>query len=277
MRRVTLLTDFGSRDGYVGAMKGVISSIAPDAALIDLTHETPPQDIHSGAYLLWSMLPYFPADTVHLAVVDPGVGTARRALAARTAWGVLVGPDNGLFSYVWTVAPPDLIVELVNPHYRLSRVSATFHGRDLFAPAAAYLAAGVPLEALGPPLEVPVRLPVPQWSCGATTICGRVLYIDRFGNAITTIGRVAAMEGGWQITPVFEPGGATAVVPRSARVWSVGRDFGLLRSVYGEAAPGEALALVSSDGFLELAVAHGSAAAGLGLQIGTEVCWSWMV
>ncbi len=146
MTILTLLTDFGTEDEYVGVMKGVILSIAPEVRLVDLSHQIPPQDVRRAAFLLTSAVPYFPPDTVHLAVVDPGVGTERRPLAVRTPVGTFVGPDNGLFSWVLTRVPEWTAVE---PAYRLPLVSSTFHGRDIFAAGGAHLAAGVPLERLG--------------------------------------------------------------------------------------------------------------------------------
>ena len=144
MTILTLSTDFGTEDEYVGVMKGVILSIAPEVRLVDLSHQIPPQDVRRAAFLLMNAVPYFPPDTVHLAVVDPGVGTERRPLAVRTPAGTFVGPDNGLFSWVLARVPEWGAVEIREPAYRLPLVSSTFHGRDIFAPAAAYLAAGVP-------------------------------------------------------------------------------------------------------------------------------------
>ncbi len=270
---ITLTTDFGLRDGYGGVMKGVIAGIAPQATVIDLTHEITPQDVRSAAYLLWATLPYFPPETVHLAVVDPGVGTARRALAAWTPWGYLVGPDNGLFSYVWAAAPPELVVELTNPAYRLPALSVTFHGRDLFAPAAAHLACGVPLTAFGPPVSDPVRWPLPrlEWVPGA--LRGEVLYVDRFGNGVTSIGQLRWENEGLRLVSAFGQGPALEVQTARAMVQAAGRRWPLRRT-YGEVAAGEPLALIGSAGLLELAVAQGSAAA-LGVTVGAEVVLTW--
>lgn len=269
MSLITLTTDFGLRDGYVGVMKGIIAGIVPQATVIDLTHDLAPQDLRSAAYLLWTALPYFSPDAVHLAVVDPGVGTARRALAARTPWGFLVGPDNGLFSYIWAAAPPELIVELANPAYRLSAVSSTFHGRDLFAPAAAHLACGVPLTAFGPPVSDPVRWPLPRLEGVAGGLRGEVLYVDRFGNCITSIGRLTWAGEGLRLTPAFGQGPACTFRADRAMVQAAGR-YWPLRRTYGDVASGEPLALIGSAGLLELAVAQGSAAA-LGVTLGTGV------
>lgn len=269
MSLITLTTDFGLRDGYVGIMKGVIAGIAPQTTVIDLTHEIAPQAVRSAAYLLWAALPYFPPETVHLAVVDPGVGTARRALAARTPWGYTVGPDNGLFSYVWAAAPPEQIVELTHPAYRLPALSATFHGRDLFAPAAAHLANGIPLTAFGPLLPDPVRWPLPRLDVMDDGLRGEVLHVDRFGNCITSLGRLAWEEGGLRLTPAWGQAPALWLRAERAEVLAAGRRWPLRRT-YGAVAPGEPLALIGSAGLLELAVAQGSAAA-LGITVGAEV------
>lgn len=268
---ISLTTDFGDQDGYVGVMKGVMASIAPSATFVDLTHAIPPQDIRSAAYVLWTALPYFPPESVHLVVVDPGVGTARRPIAARTAWGAMVGPDNGVFSYVWDVAPPTAIVELRNPQYRRAEVCATFHGRDIFSPAAAYLARGVPLEDFGPAITDPVRLPAPTCRFQDGALHGEVLYADHFGNLITSIGRLSWEGAQLRLEPAFSAAPALLLPFERSEVFVVGRSLGPLRRTYGEVALGAALALIGSEGLLELAIARGNAAAGLGLPIGAPV------
>lgn len=268
---ISLTTDFGEQDGYVGVMKGVMAGIAPGATFVDLTHVLPPQDIRSAAYVLWTALPYFPPESVHLVVVDPGVGTSRRPIAARTACGTLVGPDNGVFSYLWTIAPPTAIVELANPRYRRTDVCATFHGRDIFSPTAAYLARGVPLEEFGPPVTDPVTLSLPALEVEGDALRGEVLYVDHFGNVITSIGRLLWEGEQLHLRPAF--GSAPAVMLSAARcaVFAAGRALGAIRRTYGEVAPGEALALVGSEGLLELAVSHGHGGKALGLEIGAPV------
>src|SRR5262249_10832595 len=184
MRVITLLTDFGLEDGYVAAMKGVIATIAPEARLVDVTHLVPPQDVASGRFRLLSVAPYFPPRTIHLAVVDPGVGTARRAVAIRAASGsYFVGPDNGLLLGALETDPPVAAVELSEPRFwRIATPSATFHGRDVFAPVAAHLARGVDLDELGPRIlpETLVRLELarcrmlPGGAEGAVQAGGRV-------------------------------------------------------------------------------------------------------
>ncbi len=268
---ITLTTDFGTRDGYVGTMKGVIAGIAPDVPCIDITHEIPPQNIRSAAYILWTALPYFPPQSIHIAVVDPGVGTARRPIAARTPWGILVGPDNGVFSYVWEAAPPDRIVELVNPAYRNVAVSNTFHGRDIFSPTAAYLARGVPLADFGPEVRDPVRLPAPTLAVDDTTINGEVIYIDHFGNVITSIGRLVWDGGLLMLDPAFGDAPRGIINAGRVHVLAAGQDLGPIHRTYGEVEPGEPLALIGSEGLLELAVNRGHGAQTLGLQIGDHV------
>ncbi|MGC9395223.1 MAG: SAM hydrolase/SAM-dependent halogenase family protein [Anaerolineae bacterium] len=268
---ISITTDFGTRDGYVGTMKGVIAGIAPGVPCIDITQEIPPQDVRSAAYVLWTALPYFPLESVHVVVVDPGVGTARRPIAARTPWGMLVGPDNGVFSYVWEAAPPTMIVELANPAYRNLAISNTFHGRDIFSPAGAHLARGVPLAELGPEVEDPVRLPTPVFTVSDTTIAGEVIYIDHFGNVITSIGRLVWDGALLSLDPVFGDVPSGIVNAARVRVLVGGRDLGPIRHTYGEVSLGEPLALVGSEGLLELAVNHGHGARALGLQIGDRV------
>ncbi|MBI3108110.1 MAG: SAM-dependent chlorinase/fluorinase, partial [Candidatus Rokubacteria bacterium] len=183
---VTLTTDFGLRDPFVGVMKGVILGICPEAHLVDLTHDIDPQDILGAQLALESSVPFFPVGTVHLAVVDPGVGSARRALAVQSAGQCFVGPDNGLLSFAfkttgWTA------VSLTAEHYRRPHVSQTFHGRDVFAPAAAHLARGVRLEHFGSPVLDPVRLDLPAAREEGGALVGEVIAEDRFGNLITSL------------------------------------------------------------------------------------------
>ncbi len=273
---ITLTTDFGLQDGYVGVMKGVMATIAPGVPMVDLTHLIPPQDVRSAAYVLWTALPYFPQESVHLVVVDPGVGTRRRPIAAATPWGLLVGPDNGVFSYVWEAAPPSRIVELANPRYLRDTVSNTFHGRDIFSPAAAYLARGVPLERLGPPVDDPVRLPPPSLEVERRRLRGEVLYVDHFGNCITSIGLLVWDGDYLQFDPVFGEAGEHLMLPAArARVRVGGWELEGIRRTYGLVAKGEPLALVGSEGLLEIAVAQGHGAEHLGLHIGdpVEVIW----
>ena len=191
MKLISLLTDFGMKDGYVGVMKGVIWGIAPGIQIADITHDIEPQNILEGALALKRAVPYFPDGTIHLAVVDPGVGTARRAMAARIGKHFLVGPDNGLgtFLFDWAQARGESvhIVELDRPEYWLAEVGSSFHGRDMFAPAAAHLANGVPLSELGTDIGDPVRLKMPQPRRTPTGWSGEIIHIDHFGNVESNI------------------------------------------------------------------------------------------
>ncbi len=274
---LTLLTDFGTEDEYVGVMKGVILSIAPGVHLVDLSHQIPPQDVRRAALLLSNAVPYFPPDTVHLAIVDPGVGTERRPLAIHTPLGMFVGPDNGLFSWVLAEVPEWVAVEIRDPAYRLPRVSFTFHGRDIFAPAAAHLAAGVSPERLGPRVEDPVMLPLPRLEIGAGVLEGEILYADRFGNLVTSIGRLLRAEDALMLVPAFRPGKGPLSMfsAETARVVLAGTELRGIRRTYGEVAVGEPVALVGSSGFLEIAVRQGSAATVLGAAPGTPVKVLW--
>ena len=253
---IALITDFGLQDSYVGVMKGVIATLSPTTQLIDLTHSLPPQDLYAARFTLLSAYPYLPPGTVYLVVVDPGVGTNRRAVAVQTAQGILVGPDNGVLSGVLERAPALNAVELTNPDYwRQSspQLSPTFHGRDIFAPVAAHLANGLPIDRLGPAIDPQslVRLPLMTPTATATGWEGAVQYIDRFGNAATTIPADAVAAGRWQLT--------------------VG-DLTLAGvSTYGEVAPGDGLALVGSHGFVEIAVNQGSAQQRFGLAVGDRI------
>jgi S-adenosylmethionine hydrolase len=260
MRIITLLTDFGLEDGYVAAMKGVIAGIAPDARLVDVSHLVPPQDVAFARFRLLTAAPFFPPGTVHLAVVDPGVGTARRAVAIRGGSGSsFVGPDNGLFSGVLEADPPVAAVELSDARFwRTPSPSATFHGRDIFSPVAAHLARGTPLESLGPaiPLEGLVTLDFPGWELVPGGAHGAIQAIDRFGNLISNVpGTVLADRGPWTASI----GGRTLTGRRT----------------YGDVPAGEALALVGSQGFVEIAVHRGDARKALdaGVRDRVEIHW----
>ncbi len=269
---IALLTDFGMADGYVAVMKGVILGIAPAAHIVDITHEIEPQNVRQAAYVLLTTYAYFPAHTVFVAVIDPGVGTARRALAVEAAHGRFVGPDNGLLSYVLKQNPPAAMVEIANLAFTLPARSNTFHGRDIFAPAAAHLANGVPIGALGPAIADMCSMPQPQLEVMPDGLRGEVIHIDRFGNVVTSVGSLAWQNGGaLLLTPRFGPPRSSVQVPATAIV-SVGETAvrGIQPS-YGYAAPGVALALVNSAGQLEIAVNQRSAARTLGVAVGDPV------
>jgi S-adenosylmethionine hydrolase len=258
-RIVTLLTDFGTGDGFVAAMKGVILSVAPDAHVLDAGHEVPRGDVEAAAWALDQYFFLYPQETVHVVVVDPGVGTARRALAARADGRYLVAPDNGVGTRVFARAGSLACVEIANPEVLRLPVSATFHGRDVFAPAAAHLARGTPLDRLGPPLPDPARLPLPEprrvETAAGPRLEGRVVHVDRFGNLVTDIPGDWLGDAAWEVTVESARG------PRAAP----------LRRAYGEAAPGEPVAVVSSAGTVEVAVRDGSAADAWGAGRGARV------
>jgi S-adenosyl-L-methionine hydrolase (adenosine-forming) len=244
---IALLTDFGRQDVYAGVLHGVIAGIAPEARVIDLTHDVPPQDVRAGAFLLLTAYRYFPPGTIFVVVVDPGVGTARAILALRAGAYTFVGPDNGVLRWaVEDAGGAEEAVRVEEPAYHLPDVSHTFHGRDVMAPAAAHLARGVPLGALGPPAGPLSGAPFPRPVEVAGGLAGEVLYVDRFGNAITNLPPAPG------IVRV-----AGQAVPR-------GR-------AYADGIPGRPLALVGSAGLIEVAVPGGSAAAALGAGPGTPV------
>jgi S-adenosylmethionine hydrolase len=254
---ITLLTDFGLQDGYVASMKGVILGIAPQARLVDISHLVPPQDVRSAAFVLFTSYPYFPARTVHLAVVDPGVGTERRAVAVRTPSGFLVGPDNGIFSLVLGKESSWEARSIENPQFFLHPPSPTFHGRDIFAPTAAHLALGEPFETLGPPC----RPEISSWSSPVRTqgtIAGEVIHIDRFGNAVTSVRRFDLED----LAPLDR-----------WHAW-VGVSTLPIFDTYARISAGSALALAGSSGFMEIAVNRGSAAAELELLPGSRVIFA---
>ena len=250
---VTLTTDFGARDSYVAQLKGVLLACCEAVRVLDLTHGIPPHDIVEGALFLAGAVPAFPPGTVHLAVVDPGVGTARRAMAVEVAGQFVVCPDNGLLTLLARSHPIAAAHELTNPDLRREPASATFQGRDVFAPAAGHLARGGALADLGPPATDLVQLAAPEPVAGEGAVRGEVMHVDRFGNAITNI-----------------PASMLPDAPRGVRVQVAGRPLPLLRT-YADAGRGEPLALVGSNGYVEVAVREGSAADALGLGRGDAV------
>jgi len=256
VRIITFLSDFGGRSPYPAAMKGAAASTASRAvSLLDISHDVPARDIRTAAYLLWSAASAFPPGTVHCAVVDPGVGTARAALAVASGGQWFVGPDNGLLMPAAHRLGPPTVVRLAER--RGARASATFHGRDVFAPAAARLASGIALEALGDPAEAPVDLVFPAGRRVGSVLEGEILWVDPFGNMITTI--PGALLGGVPVasTLIVDAGGAElrAVVART----------------FGDVPPGDGVVLVGSDGVVEVAISCGSAAAALGAASGAPV------
>ena len=251
---ISLLTDFGLEDIYVGVMKGVIASIAPEARVIDICHGVRPQDVAGGGFRWAAAVPFFPPASIHVAVVDPGVGGPRRIAAVRARGSIFLAPDNGLLGFVAKEEEVEEAVEVRDSRFFLTRVSTTFHGRDIFAPVAARLALGLPLGRLGPPAgplaPAPVRPAEVVPSPGGTLLAGRIVDIDNFGNCITNI-------------PVPEEG------LRDIRVGR--RRFYRTAVTYGVGSVGEPLAVIGSSGFLEIAVNRGRADRALGLRRGMRV------
>ena len=244
------------RDHYVGAMRGVALGICPDATLADITHEIAPQDILGGALELAAAYKYFPHGTVFLCVVDPGVGSVRRGLAAEAASYRFVAPDNGVLTMVFKEADPIQVVELTNRQYARSSISRTFEGRDRFAPAAAWLAKGIELCALGTPLTTWKMLDVPEPRVIGGQLSGIVLRVDRFGNLVTNIDRRR-----------FEAFAAGGVI----EIEIAGHPIRSVVETYVEAERGSACALFGSSDHLEIAIAGGSAAERLALKRGAPV------
>ena len=265
-RIITLTTDFGTSDAYVGIMKGVILSINPNAQIVDLTHAIPPQDIYEAAFSIYAAHSYFPKGTIHIIVVDPGVGSDRQAIVSRTNDAFFICPDNGVLSYLLQSVeneggPPIDSVTIQNSAYCLPEVSNTFHGRDVFAPVAAHLSLGVPLDDIGPPLQTLVQLPIQVCELSGSTLTGQIVKIDRFGNAITNISEtaIARLEGASTgEMSIYEIRVGSARLNRLSRA-------------YAESGVGKPLAIIGSSGLLEIAINGGNAKEGLGLQWGDPV------
>lgn len=244
---IALLSDFGTRDHYAGTMKGVMLGICPEAALVDITHDVRPHDVLDGALQLAASFRYFPAGTIFLAVVDPGVGSTRRGLAAEAGEYRFVAPDNGLLTAVFRAVPPKKVVELTERRYARPTVSRTFEGRDRFAPAAAWLARGVQLQALGRGLPAHQQIDIPKPAVEGDVLRGVVLLVDRFGNLVTNIDR-GAFES-------FARDGGVAVSVGGQRVAGV-------VATYADIRTGEVCALFGSSDHLEFA-ANGASAESL--------------
>lgn len=272
---VTLLTDFGQTGSYVGAMKGVMLSITPSARLVDISHEVSPQDIQQAGLILSNVYSFFPAHTVHLVVVDPGVGTHRNPIAVQTPHGRFVAPDNGVLTRVLLLERDWRAVALDNPDYWRAAPSHTFHGRDIFSPAAAHLAGGVPLDQLGSPLDDLVRFALPPLELTPRSVRGHVVRIDHFGNVQTDIMRLHWRdEQTVELDPLHPELIDTDPVRFSAQNACV--SFGWhevegLCHTYSEVPAGTPLALVSSSGELEISVNQGSAQDKLGVKVGDTV------
>ena len=253
---IALLTDFGTRDHYAGTMKGVALGICPDVTCIDITHDIPPHDVRAGALELAAAYRYFPEGAVFLVVVDPGVGSARRSIAAEAGNYRFVAPDNGVLTLVFQKTPPRRVVEVTERRYARPTVSRTFEGRDRFAPAAAWLATGLDLAELGPTLTSWHTLAVPEPVLRDNRILAEVLRVDRFGNLVTNVDRRS-------FDRFTGEGGVTIVVGTQA--------VGQIVATYAEVGPGVICALFGSSGHLEVAVNGGNAAERLKLARGAQV------
>ncbi len=254
---VSLTTDFGQQNGFVGVMKGVIWGIAPETHIADITHQIPPQNVRLGAYALWQVIPFFPPGSVHIAVIDPGVGTQRRPIGLKIGDQYFIVPDNGLITPMLEDgerAGDDIrIFHLNNPEYWLPEVSRTFHGRDVFAPTGAHLAQGVPLGELGNPIDDPIRIDFPKPKKTDFGWEAHITIIDVFGNLTTDL-------------PV-------KYIADNHNVLIHYKDYtipGLVES-YGHRKPGELIALVDSENFIEISVVNGSAAVKTGAEIGDTI------
>ncbi len=274
---IALLTDFGLSDAYVGTMKGVMHGICPAARHVDITHAIQPQNVRQAAYVLLTAFRHFPPGTVFLVVVDPGVGTAREPIAVQTDRGTFVAPDNGVLSFVLPHVQVQQTAVLQNPSYQLPTVSQTFHGRDIFSPAAAHLANGVPVEALGPALPGLKRLPDPRLDIAPGYIHGEVLHIDHFGNVITSIGELTwSGADTLRLNPQFGPDRPASTLDAPAcHVIAGNHTLDGIRATYGAVSPGTLAALVGSSGQLEVGLNQGSAAMALGVSIGGAVSVTW--
>ncbi len=251
---ITLTTDFSMSDTYVGMMKGAILSVAPDATLVDLAHDINAHDVLEAAFVIHTSYRYFPPGTVHLVVVDPGVGSVRRRIAMKCGEHYFVGPDNGVFTYMIRSSDGCEAVEIEAPRRNGGLRGVTFEGRDVFAPAAARLALGVPLTELGKPAHDLVTLDIPKPRINESTIEGKIIYIDHFGNCISNIeaSHIESLSG-------------------SPRVSVAGHDLGSLRSSYADVPVGEPLAIINSLDHLEIAINQGNAEQDLNIKVGTPV------
>ncbi len=257
---VALLSDFGSTDHYVGAMKGAILSVCREASLVDITHDVPPQDVAGGARHLAAAVPYFPAGTIFVAVVDPGVGTDRRAIAASAGGFLFLGPDNGVLSWAIEAAPIDTLVAVENRRLARPAISATFEGRDRFGPAAGWLAMGTPIADLGPPMADFVRLDRNEPVAGTHELRGEVAWVDRFGNLVSNVSRAD-----W----------VRLALGRQGLVFVAGQLVGEPVSTYAMVGRGEPCALFGSTDHLEVALRDGNAAERFAARAGTPVTVVW--
>ncbi len=259
---ISLTTDYGTRDHFVGSMKGVLLNINPAAVLVDISHEVATYSIIDAAFTIGHAYQFFPGGTVHLVVVDPGVGTERRALLVQTAKYFFVGPDNGVFSFIYEREERLLVRQITAEHYFLQPVSRTFHGRDIFSPIAAWVSKGIEASNFGPEIGDYRRFALNPQVVNDSLARGIILKADKFGNLITNFSIVEFPQFASQPVPPF-------------RVEISGRQISTLRSTFADGTPGEVFAIVGSTGYLELVCNRGSAARLLNAAPGTEVALSF--
>jgi len=252
-RIITLTTDFGTKDGYVGTVKGAIFSLNPRAEIVDISHEIPPQNIVAGAFCLFNSCSFFPKGTIHLAVVDPGVGSRRKALLVQTQKYFFVGPDNGIFSLALRREKLQKIIHLINSKYFLYQISPTFHGRDIFAPVAAYLSLGIDPDEFGPQIKEIQNLPLPAVKKTKTNIAGQIIHIDNFGNLVSNVTAEGFAEYKNMKVRIKK-----SVIPRLSRT-------------FAEVRKGDLVAYMGSSNFLEIGIREGNAHLGLKAKLGDRL------
>jgi S-adenosylmethionine hydrolase len=255
MNVITLTTDYGTNDWFVGTLRGVIAWINSQANVVDITHQIAAGDVRAGAFALMASYRFFPYQTIHIAVIDPGVGGSRAALLVQTSEYYFVGPDNGVLSWALRQEKIQAIHRLENEKFFLKPVSQTFHGRDIFAPVAAHLSKGTSLDRFGPQQEGLVRLPWPEVKRARREAQGEILYVDRFGNAITNLHE--------ELLAGFER--------KRCRIAVRGKPVAAIHRSYEAAGPGKLAGIVSSSGFLELAINGASAARKFRLKVGDPI------
>ena len=270
---IALVTDFGTDDPYVGIMKGIISTISPGSTLIDLTHQIAPGDIQRAAFILWQSAKDFPSGTIFLAVVDPGVGTSRRAIYLKCNKQIFIGPDNGLFSYL--IQNNEFqACELNNPEYHLPDPGTTFHGRDIFAPAAAYAAEGIKIDQFGSQLKELHTLSKPKFSSSGSSVRGEIISSDRFGNLFTSIGLFTYMDKGL-ILNSWLTSDQLKLMDYSELTILVKNNNLPLKKTFDDVPAGSCAGVVGSTGLLEIVCNQDSAAKLLNLHNGDPVTVSW--
>ena len=252
---ITLTTDFGNKDYFVGSVKGVILQINPDIKIVDITHEIPPYSIKNGAFVIYASFRYFPKGSVHLVVVDPGVGSARKPILVVSRSGFFLGPDNGLFSYIYEEDGPCQVYEITEKKFFLPSIGQTFHGRDIFAPVAAWLSTEMESSSFGQLISEPVKFPIPKPMVEKQKVTGEVIYIDCYGNLITNI--KGALLSEIDLTK-------TRLMIRT-HILSVGKKY------YGEAGDKEPSFTINSSGHLEIFQNQENAARFLGATLATPV------